>query len=125
VPLDAPQAERETPALERDPHLLGAPEAAAMLGVDPARGLAEDEARRRLDRFGPNAIEDRGGRTIWQIAWEQVASLLIAILIVAAGVALALGRPYDTAAILAIVVLFVVLGVVQEYRAQKAIAAVS
>jgi len=123
VPLVGSQAERAEPTLERDHHLLAAPEAAAKLGVDPARGLSEDEARQRLERFGPNAIEDRGGRTIWQIAWEQVASLLIAILIVAAGVALALGRPYDTAAILAIVVLFVVLGVVQEYRAQKAIAA--
>jgi Ca2+-transporting ATPase len=115
--------ERARAAAGRPWHTLGAAEVARAQATDLERGLSEAEARRRLAEVGENALEDRGGRTIWQIAWEQVASVLIAILVVAGGVAAALGRPYDTAAILAIVVLFVVLGVVQEYRAQRAIAA--
>ncbi|AHY48218.1 HAD ATPase, P-type, family IC (plasmid) [Rubrobacter radiotolerans] len=93
------------------------------LEADGRLGLSGEEASRRLAEHGPNEIEERGGRTLAQIVWEQVSSVLILILVFAGIVAAALGRPYDTVAILAIVVLFVVLGVVQEYRAQRAIAA--
>lgn len=90
---------------------------------DPRAGLSVAEAHARLARIGPNELIDRGGRTVWRILQEQVVSVMIIILLVAAGAAAVLGKPVDAGAILAIVVLFVVLGVVQEYRAQKAIAA--
>ena len=104
-------------------HELAPGQVLAALTADPGRGLAHDEAADRLVRYGPNELTERPGRTVLQIVWEQVASVMIAILVVAGVLAAVLGRPYDTVAILAIVVLFVVLGVVQEYRAQKAIAA--
>jgi Ca2+-transporting ATPase len=96
---------------------------ATRLATDLESGLSTAEAGRRLRDVGPNELHERAGRTVGQILWEQVSSILIAILIIAAGLAAALGKPVDAAAILAIVVLFVVLGVVQEHRAQKAIAA--
>lgn len=95
---------------------------ATCLATDPERGLSTAEAGRRLSDVGPNELHERAGRTVGQILWEQVSSILLAILIIAAGLAAALGKPVDAAAILAIVILFVVLGVVQEHRAQKAIA---
>ena len=104
-------------------HELEAGAAVEALGTDRGAGLGAEEAARRLSEYGPNELEERGGRTLGQIIWEQVSSILIVILVFAGILAAALGRPYDTVAILAIVVLFVVLGVVQEYRAQKAIAA--
>ena len=104
-------------------HELTADEVLAAFSTDPARGLADDEAALRLARYGPNELTERSGRTVLRIVWEQVASIMIVILVVAGVLAAVLGRPYDTVAILSIVVLFVVLGVVQEYRAQKAIAA--
>ncbi|MFW5681343.1 MAG: cation-translocating P-type ATPase, partial [Pseudomonadota bacterium] len=91
--------------------------------VDPDGGLEDTEAAARLDRFGGNELDETGGRTVWHILWEQVASVLILILVFAGGLAAALGKTVDAIAILAIVVLFVVLGVVQDYRAQRAIAA--
>jgi P-type Ca2+ transporter type 2C len=104
-------------------HSLSPPEVARPQRVDPAAGLSEVEAVQRLARFGANDLDESGGRTIWHILWEQVSSVLILILVFAAGLAAALGKTVDAVAILAIVVLFVVLGIVQEYRAQRAIAA--
>lgn len=93
------------------------------LRSDASLGLQPDDAAQRLAEHGRNELTERGGRSLARIVWEQVASVMIAILVVAGVLAAVLGRPYDTVAILAIVVLFVVLGVVQEHRAQKAIAA--
>jgi P-type Ca2+ transporter type 2C len=86
-------------------------------------GLSSAAARERLAALGRNELIERGGRSLGQIVWEQVKGVMILILVAAAVLALVLGKPGDAIAILAIVVLFVVLGVVQEYRAQKAIAA--
>lgn len=95
----------------------------AELQTNATRGLDEKIAVHRLEESGYNELEERAGRSVWNILWEQVSSILIVILVVAAGLAAALGKAIDATAIIAIVVLFVVLGVVQEYRAQKAIAA--
>lgn len=103
-------------------HTLSVPQALTKLNSVEA-GLSTDDAQTRLAKFGPNELIERGGRTLGQIIWEQVKGLMILILVGAAVLALLLGKPVDAFAILAIVVLFVVLGVVQEYRAQKAIAA--
>ncbi|MFN7440310.1 MAG: cation-translocating P-type ATPase [Phycisphaerales bacterium] len=98
--------------------------AAAMSRVDVgSAGLSDDAVAQRRAKFGRNELTERGGRTIGQIIFEQVRGVMILMLVGAAILALALGKAVDGVAILAIVVLFVVLGVVQEYRAQKAIAA--
>jgi Ca2+-transporting ATPase len=90
-------------------------------------GLTTAEALARAAEYGPNEIQEKAGRSVWQILWEQVSSVMIVILIVAGVLALLFkggdGPPVDAIAIFAIIVLFVVLGVLQEYRAQKAIAA--
>jgi len=90
-------------------------------------GLTSAEADLRRERFGLNELVEKGGRTVWHILWEQLSSVMIVILLIAGVLALLFkggdGLPIDAIAIFAIVVLFVVLGVVQEYRAQKAIAA--
>jgi Ca2+-transporting ATPase len=103
-------------------HTRESAEVLAALGASEG-GLSSQNAAERLAKHGPNELIERGGRTLGQIIWEQVKGIMILILVAAAGLAFFLGKPVDAVAILAIVVLFVVLGVVQEYRAQKAIAA--
>ncbi|MBS3958477.1 MAG: cation-translocating P-type ATPase [Xanthomonadaceae bacterium] len=107
-------------------HTLGADDALRELGADRG-GLTTAEAEARRAKYGPNELEEKGGRTIWHIIWEQISSVMIVILLVAGVLALLFkggeGPPIDAIAIFSIVVLFVVLGVMQEYRAQKAIAA--
>lgn len=90
-------------------------------------GLTSAEADFRRNKYGLNELQEKGGRTVWHILWEQVSSVMIVILLIAGVLALLFkgggGLPIDAIAIFSIVLLFVVLGVVQEHRAQKAIAA--
>ncbi len=95
----------------------------ARLESDPERGLSQAEAQRRLAECGPNELVERGLKSPWRILWEQLTAVMVVILIVAAVISLALGDYKDAIAIMAIVVLNAVLGFVQEYRAEKAMAA--
>src|SRR3970040_1004295 len=93
------------------------------LETDPARGLSDGEARRRLEKHGPNELIERGGRTEGQILVEKVTNILTLILIGAAAVSIFLGDILDAIVIMAIVVLNALLGFSQEYRAEQAMAA--
>jgi Ca2+-transporting ATPase len=104
-------------------HMLGLEEIARNLDTDPARGLGSQEAARRLSLYGPNVIEGKGQKSIWLILWEQFAALMMVLLIVAAVISAFLGDSKDAAAILVIVVLNALLGFRQEYKAEKAMAA--
>jgi len=93
------------------------------LNTDKERGLNSAEAKARLTKYGPNELVEKGGRTPLQIFWAQLTETMVLILIVAAVAAGALGDTKDAIAILAIVLLFAILGFIQEYRAEQAIAA--
>ncbi|MGD9406282.1 MAG: cation-translocating P-type ATPase [Anaerolineae bacterium] len=93
------------------------------LATDAQAGLTPAEAQRRLAEHGPNELVERGRKSPWLILWEQLTGLMVLILIVAAVVSGALGDWKDAIAILAIVVLNAVLGFSQEFRAEKAMAA--
>jgi len=66
---------------------------------------------------------ERGGKGPWRILWDQFASTMMVMLIAAAAVSAGLGDREDAIAILSIVVVNVALGFSQEFRAEKAIAA--
>jgi P-type Ca2+ transporter type 2C len=93
------------------------------LGSDKAQGLTQAEAARRLAESGPNELVEKGCKNPWAILWEQVSATMVVILIVAAIASAALGDYHDAFAILAIVILFSLLGFSQEYQAEKAMAA--
>jgi Ca2+-transporting ATPase len=76
-----------------------------------------------LDEHGPNELVERGLKSSWRILLEQFTGLLVIILIVAAVVSVVLGDWKDATAILAIVLLNAALGFSQEFRAEKAMAA--
>jgi Ca2+-transporting ATPase len=105
------------------PWALPAGQVAADLGTDPVTGLPEAEAASRLACFGENVLVEQDGRSTWRLLAEQFANTMIVVLVVAAAVAAALGDLKDTVVILAIVVLNGLLGFVQEYRAEQAMAA--
>ena len=89
----------------------------------PLEGLLTEEARRRLAEQGPNELTERSARTPWAILWDQLSSTMVLVLLAAAAISFALRDAKDAIAILAIVVLNAALGFVQEYRAEKAMAA--
>ncbi len=93
------------------------------LRTDPVKGLSSAEAAARLKQYGPNALRERPRPTFWQRLLAQFQSFVIYILIFAAILSAALGDWVEAAAIAAIVLLNAILGVVQEGKAEEALAA--
>ena len=86
-------------------------------------GLTSAQVEESKQKHGANELIERGGRTPLQILWEQITATMVLILIAAAVVAGLLGDTKNTIAILSIVALYALLGFIQEYRAEQAIAA--
>ena len=104
-------------------HLISIQESLSNLNTNQQNGLSESEASARIAQYGHNELIERGGRKPLQILWEQLTATMVLILIAAAVAAGLLGDTKNTIAILSIVVLYAFLGFIQEYRAEKAIAA--
>ncbi len=93
------------------------------MGTDAQRGLSSTEAAKRLAAVGPNELRAPHRATPWSILLEQFKNILFVILLVAVGLSALLGHGIE-ALVIAIIVLFaVLLGFVQEYRAERAIEA--
>lgn len=93
------------------------------LKSDAQTGLTEQEAEKRLQQYGPNATQETGARHPILMFLEQFKATMVLILIGAAVISGLLGSVKDTIAIGVIVILFAIVGFVQEYRAEQAIAA--
>ncbi len=92
--------------------------------LDTSReGLPSEESEKRLDAYGPNELRGKGTRAWWRILLEQFVQTMVIVLLVAAIVSVLIGDWLEAGAILAIVVLFAALGFVQNYRADRAMAA--
>ncbi len=90
---------------------------------DPAAGLSRQEAGDRLLCDGPNELPEQAGRSLWDMVVEQFKDVMILLLLAAAVISGIVGDAVDTIAILVIIVLNATIGVVQGYRAEKAIEA--
>jgi Ca2+-transporting ATPase len=86
-------------------------------------GLPQDVAARRLLEYGPNELQAAHHISPWEILFEQFKNVLIIILLIATALSAFLGEGVDAIAIAVIVVFAVVLGFIQEYRAERAIEA--
>ncbi len=104
-------------------HALSADETLQRLESPVSEGLTSAEAERRLKEYGPNQLEEKPRRTFMQMVLEQLKSFVILLLIGAAILSAVLGEYIDAGAIIAIVLLNTILGVVQESRAEEALAA--
>lgn len=87
------------------------------------QGLSADEVQRRLVEYGPNELREKKKRTVFMMFLDQFKDFMILVLIAAAVISGVIGDPEDTIAIIVIIVLNAVIGFVQEYRAEKAMAA--
>jgi magnesium-transporting ATPase (P-type) len=99
------------------------PDAALAALASRRDGLTDAEADDRLQRDGPNELPAAAERGALALFLRQFADFMIGVLFVAAAVAALIGESVEAAAILAIVALNAVLGFAQEWRAQKAMAA--
>jgi len=99
------------------------PDVEKELSTDRAKGLSLDEVELRRKKYGLNELTEKGVKNPFTILLEQLSETLIVILIIAAVISAFLGEAIDAIAIGIIVVLNAVLGVTQEYRAEKAMQA--
>ncbi len=106
-----------------DWHLVPVEDLLKSYGTDPAVGLSAEEAAARLEKYGPNELAEGGLKSPWRILWEQLSDVMVLILIGAAVVSALVKDVLDGAIIMAIVALNAALGFVQEYRAERAMAA--
>lgn len=104
-------------------HTLETHETLAQLQTDSGKGLAATAAQQRLQHYGPNELVDRGGVSPWKILWGQLTSIMVVILIIAGAIAAFLGDVEDTVVILALVIINTLIGFIQEYRAERSMAA--
>lgn len=105
-------------------HALDANEALTSLNTSKT-GLNSTEAADRLKKYGYNQLVAAKKTSPVKIFIAQFKSILIIILIAAALISFATGHQFDAAIILIIVVLSSVLGFVQEFRAEKALEALT
>jgi len=86
-------------------------------------GLSTAEVERRLAHYGPNQLREASRPGFLSMLWDQLNNFVVILLIVASVISAALGDYVEAAAIMAIVVLNAVLGIIQEQRAEQALAA--
>lgn len=105
-----------------DWHLIEGTEALRRLNASET-GLSGADARKRLAQHGPNALPEAQRRSPAIMFLRQFTDFMIVILLAAALISGFVGEPQDTIAILVIVVLNAIIGTVQEFRAERAVAA--
>ncbi|MGH9928298.1 MAG: cation-translocating P-type ATPase [Pyrinomonadaceae bacterium] len=123
-PLNEPAFQRGSlrvvPA-PRDWHVLGAPEVVAELDSDLAHGLTTSEVNKRQLRYGRNALQEVRPRPAWRILIDQFATLVIALLAVAAGISWLTGDNLEAIAILVVLIINAVVGFATEWQAGRAL----
>ena len=111
--------------LRRAWHTLSTDEVVEIWESDDQSGLTDDDAQRRLERYGPNRVEGSKKTPWWKILIKQFLDPLIYILLVAAVVAYGFGEYIDAGVILAVLIINGAIGFFQEIRARSAIEALA
>lgn len=111
------------PELSISWHSLSSEEVIQQLRTQHQTGLSSEEAARRLAEYGPNQLAEKPRPGFLSLLLGQFNNFVVILLIVAAFISLILGEYIDASAIFAIVILNAVLGVIQESRAEQALAA--
>lgn len=95
----------------------------AELKIVNSNGLSQDEAKKRLEENGPNALVEKKSKTKLQMFLAQLKDTMIYILFAAAAISIILDEVTDAVIILIVVLLNAIIGVVQESKAEAALEA--
>jgi P-type Ca2+ transporter type 2C len=121
APYSATPAAADTGEVPAAPHITAPSDLAVALGVSLGVGLTRTEATARLERHGRNELAEPPRRSRLVLFAAQFKSLLIVILIIAAGLAAAVGDSKDAVVIGVVLVLNATLGYVQEAKAERSV----
>ncbi|TCL33597.1 Ca2+-transporting ATPase [Anaerospora hongkongensis] len=98
-------------------------EAIAEFNTKQVSGLTLQEAQARLAKYGENKLKGKPKKGLIALFFAQLQDMLIYVLLGAAVITVYIGEYVDAVIILLVVILNAVIGVVQEYKAEKAIEA--
>ncbi|MBK9116380.1 MAG: cation-translocating P-type ATPase [Betaproteobacteria bacterium] len=115
------ESPRTLPAVAA-PHTRTVADVAAALSAPPG-GLGAADAARRLAQYGPNELAAAPRVSPWSVLAAQFRNVLVAILLVATALSAFLGHAVEAVAIAVIVTFAILLGFVQEFRAERAMEA--
>jgi Ca2+-transporting ATPase len=107
----------------RECHCMSVDDVMVQLETEIEKGLTQTEAEGRIGKYGPNELVEKKRAGFLKMLLNQFNNFLVIILIVAAVVSIFLGEVVDAVAIMVIVVLNAVVGVIQESKAEEALAA--
>ena len=136
---DSEQRHEANDPVLKDPSTADVDQVALALNVDPNQGLAEAEAARRLELFGPNELAGAPPVPAWRKFLQQFKDPLVYLLLVATAISLvawvvershpASGGgeplPFDAIVIMIILILNAALGYAQEAKAERAVDALA
>lgn len=108
--------------LPLDPWSVSTEHLQEQLKTSGTNGLSSEEASLRLEKFGENVFESSKKRSAFAIFFKQFASPLIVLLCIAVIITAFLHEWVDMTVIAFAVIVNAILGFVQEYKAEKAIA---
>ncbi len=100
-------------------HSLESDAVARQLKVEPQQGLSQSEVARRRRRHGENRLAQHSHRRPLRILLRQFRSVVILVLAIASGLALALGHYLEAAAVLTVVIINTSMGFLYEWRAAR------
>lgn len=115
---------KNTPEAKTDWHAIDTDRALAILATGRS-GISSSDAAARLARYGRNTIARDATDGMLKLLWRQVNNPLIWVLIASCALAVLLGKMTDGLIVLAVVVINTIIGFIQEYKAGKAIEALS
>ena len=104
-------------------HTLDVEETVEVLNTSSDEGLSHQEVKTRRGTYGPNQLKGAPPTTLLQMLWSQLNDFVIYLLLIAALISALLSDWVEAAAIMAIVILNAILGIIQERRAEEALAA--
>ncbi len=102
-------------------HSFSSHEVVEKLGTSVTTGLTEVEAQARLKKFGSNSLPENKRRSFLKIFIHQFQSPLIYLLVIAAGIAFAIGDRKDAIVIIVVVILNALVGSIHEGRAEQSL----
>lgn len=108
-------------------HTKTAAEALRELNTDAGKGLSSAQARRRLEQYGKNQLEEGKKKSLPRKFFEQFSDFMVIVLLFAAGISFFTsiwsgdGDMVDPVIILLIVIVNAIIGVAQENKAERAI----
>lgn len=102
---------------------LNAEAVAAALESNCSQGLTQAQVEQRQKQYGFNELQEKKSATVWGLFLGQFKEFLVLLLVAAAAVSMAIRETTDAIVIMAVVLLNALLGVIQEYKAEKSLAA--